>query len=319
MTAIKRVTLSEMIKETGMPVMGYANPKKDKIFLLKGLTKDKEKEVLAHEHEHISKNEEGPFWGAVIGAGVSLLASRQQAKSQEAAAQAGAKAADPFGEYRSPFQELLLNLYGIQSSESGGGSYWDSDKAKKYGKATGFGDPVGLVAAGDSEGFMDPLGLLGGRGLGAKRPVTRSFQRTGAPSFNLFRNLPGYQFSLSEMMRAVTRGAAAGGGLGSGRMLAELQQRAGGLAEQTYSGEMARLMTLAGADKGSPGTAGSILSSGMAGAAETRSAGMIGAGQAIGYGISQYNNNQQPYSGISGVNRGSQQDLMLAEQNEGLF
>lgn len=61
MTAVHRVSLSEMAAETGLKALGYAQPHKDRILMRKGLPKSTEKEVLAHEFEHIEKGEEGPF------------------------------------------------------------------------------------------------------------------------------------------------------------------------------------------------------------------------------------------------------------------
>lgn len=64
------------------------------------------------------------------------------------------------------------------------------------------------------------------------------------PDFSLFRETPGYNFLLDEMQRAVERSAAARGGLVSGNTLTELQARAGGLADQTFSNYLATLMGL---------------------------------------------------------------------------
>jgi hypothetical protein len=83
-----------MEEKTGFKhALGYALPEEDKILLRKGLTKDKKKEVLAHEEEHIAKGEEGPwvqFIPAII-AGVSALASSAQGKKAGQQAKKGAK------------------------------------------------------------------------------------------------------------------------------------------------------------------------------------------------------------------------------------
>lgn len=282
MTVVKRVSLQEMVKETGLDTLGYAKPKDNVIFLRKGLSKDKEKEVLAHEFDHIKKDEEGPFWGAIISAAGSLLGGQQKAKAEERAGERAAKVADPFGEYRSPFQEMLLNLYGFSSQPGAPG------EEVNYGKTiltSGLG--------GGTEGakwFNDPLGILGiSGGIGPGPSGPRTFTRIGEPGgggmMDYFKNLPGYKFSLGEMMRATTRAGAATGGLRSGKLMAELQQRAGGLAEQTYSAEIGRLMELAGASKGSPAAAAAAIQSGGSAAAESRAAGLSGATQALGYGF----------------------------------
>jgi hypothetical protein len=94
MTAISYVSQSQMEEKTGFKhALGYALPEEDKILLRKGLTKDKKKEVLAHEEEHIAKGEEGPwvqFIPAII-AGVSALASSAQGKKAGQQAKKGAK------------------------------------------------------------------------------------------------------------------------------------------------------------------------------------------------------------------------------------
>jgi hypothetical protein len=286
MTAVKRLSLQEMIDATGLDTLGYAKPDDNVILIRKGLPKEKEKEVLAHEFDHIKKGEEGPFWGAIASAAGSLLGGRQQSQAQTEAARVGAKAADPFGAYRTPFQEMLLNLYGYSSRPG------DTPEGVDYAKL-----PFTMGLGQGEEGFAafnDPLGLLGiSPGYGAKgaEPARQFTKLEGGPDFSMFRNLPGYQFMLQEGVRQARRGAQ-GAGLGrSGKLLGELLTRSTGLAELTYDKEIARLLTLAGADKGSPATAGSILSSGIAGAGESRTAGLIGASQALGGAFGNTNNN----------------------------
>jgi hypothetical protein len=76
MTAIKYVSQKEMQKETGLKTaLGYAFPKEDKILIRKGLPKEKKKEVLAHEEEHIAKDEEGPWIPQAIAAAAAVLGS----------------------------------------------------------------------------------------------------------------------------------------------------------------------------------------------------------------------------------------------------
>lgn len=68
MTAVVPVSQKEMKRQTGMGrALGYSLPKEDKILVRKDLPDDLKKEVLAHEEEHITKGEEGPFLGSLIG------------------------------------------------------------------------------------------------------------------------------------------------------------------------------------------------------------------------------------------------------------
>jgi hypothetical protein len=81
----------EMQKETGLKTaLGYAFPKEDKILIRKGLSKEKKKEVLAHEEEHIAKGEEGPWWAQAIQIGAALLGSALSSKGSKDAAKKAA-------------------------------------------------------------------------------------------------------------------------------------------------------------------------------------------------------------------------------------
>lgn len=89
MTAIVHVSKQEMKERTGFSnALGYSLPKEDKILVRKNLPKEKKKEVLAHEEEHILNGEEGPFLGAIIGAagaiGGALLSKRSSDKATDA-------------------------------------------------------------------------------------------------------------------------------------------------------------------------------------------------------------------------------------------
>ena len=73
MTTVTRVSLAEMINETGIPALGYSRPQDDEILLVDGLPKAQEREVLAHEAEHISKGEEGPFLKKLVSAAAPIV------------------------------------------------------------------------------------------------------------------------------------------------------------------------------------------------------------------------------------------------------
>lgn len=105
MTVLKRVSQKEMKRRTGFgTALGYSLPEKDEILIRKDLPKKVEKEVISHEEEHISKGEEGPFLGALIGIGAKILGSKAGgaligagasllgAKKQAKAAKQGVKA-----------------------------------------------------------------------------------------------------------------------------------------------------------------------------------------------------------------------------------
>lgn len=62
-----------------------------------------------------------------------------------------------------------------------------------------------------------------------------------AQAFQNFQSSPGQQFLVDEAERAVTRNAAATGGLGGGNVLRELQRQAIGLAQQDFGNQFNRL------------------------------------------------------------------------------
>jgi hypothetical protein len=75
--------------------------------------------------------------------------------------------------------------------------------------------------------YSNALGLNGAEGNAAA---------TGA-----FQAGPGYDFAVDESMRAAERAASAGGTLSSGNLIAALQDRGNGLANQEYGGWLDRL------------------------------------------------------------------------------
>lgn len=72
-------------------------------------------------------------------------------------------------------------------------------------------------------------------------------------------NDPSYQWRFNQGEQAVERSQAAGGFLNSGNAATALMGFGQGMASQEYQAQYARLSHLAGADIGSPGTAGQIM------------------------------------------------------------
>lgn len=73
-------------------------------------------------------------------------------------------------------------------------------------------------------------------------------------------NDPSYDWRFKQGQQALERSAAAKGFLGSGNILAELQNYGQGQASQEYQNQYNRLLPLTGATTGSPGAAGQITS-----------------------------------------------------------
>jgi len=61
-----------------------------------------------------------------------------------------------------------------------------------------------------------------------------------------FRGAPGHQFALNEGLKAIERGASAGGRLGSGRTMKEMARYAEDYADTKYGNEWERIARLAG-------------------------------------------------------------------------
>jgi len=70
---------------------------------------------------------------------------------------------------------------------------------------------------------------------------------------------PGYQFQMDQALKGVEGSAAAKGMLNSGNVLSALTTQAGNEASTQYYNQAELLAQLAGANIGSPGTAGQIL------------------------------------------------------------
>lgn len=123
MTQVKRVSLAEMIGETGMPALGYSRPQADEILLVDGMPKAKENEVLAHEYEHMARGEEGPFLGAIggaLGIGSALLGSKASKKAGQQSADASRYGADLQNQQfnLSMLANLLMNAPAINTGNA---------------------------------------------------------------------------------------------------------------------------------------------------------------------------------------------------------
>ena len=92
----------------------------------------------------------------------------------------------------------------------------------------GIGQARQDIAAG-GQGIENQAALAGLRGPEAQAQAFQGFQAS-----------PGQQFLQQESERALTRNAAATGGLGGGNVLRELQRQAIGLAQQDFSNQFQR-------------------------------------------------------------------------------
>jgi hypothetical protein len=111
---------------------------------------------------------------------------------------------------------------------------------------------------------------------------------------------PGYQFRLSEGMKALDRTAASRGGLLSGATLKGAQRYGQGLASQEYGNAYNRLASMAGIGQTATGAMtglGSQFASNQGenymGSANARASGYMGGANAISGGLGQYMNYSQ--------------------------
>lgn len=128
---VKRVSLAEMLAETGTPALGYSQPQKNRILIQDGLPKSVHNEVMAHEWEHMSRGEEGPFaWvPAAIGAVGSIAGGILGSKGAEKAADTSAAASrEATAENKRQFNlgllaSLLLNAPAINTGNQARSRY----------------------------------------------------------------------------------------------------------------------------------------------------------------------------------------------------
>lgn len=131
-----------------------------------------------------------------------------------------------------------------------------------------------------------------------------------------FMGSPGQQYLLDQSERAITRNAAATGGLGSGNVLRELQQNAIGLAAQDFDNAFNRLGTVSDRGLAAGGQiAGNQMATGNALAGLTADAGNVAAQMAYGTGNNMAQGRTRAGERIAGNIEGTTSNL--AEQMYG--
>lgn len=108
---------------------------------------------------------------------------------------------------------------------------------------------------------MQGLGVLSSLLMGKRYDEdTKEFTNvTPEERMALFQESPGYQFSLSEGLKALESTQAARGGLFSGRALREAQTYGQGMASQEYQTYLDRLAQLTGVGQASAGQAAQVI------------------------------------------------------------
>ena len=113
-------------------------------------------------------------------------------------------------------------------------------------------DLTGQAVAASNQGFNNAAGALTGFANGGTGAQTMQAALSGAlgpieqeRAIANFSNSPGQKYLIDQAERAITRNAAATGGLGGGNVLKELQRNATGLAAQDFQNNFDRLSTVA--------------------------------------------------------------------------
>jgi hypothetical protein len=136
---------------------------------------------------------------------------------------------------------------------------------------------------------LQPLYDIGRGGAGAYADITGAAGAAGQDRARaLFQTDPGYQFARDEALRAVERQSGTGGGQYSGGVLAALQDRASGLAQQQYGNYVQRLAPFLGYSLGAGGALAGT-QAGLGGALEKNLLGQanLGYGTQAGIGSAQ--------------------------------
>jgi hypothetical protein len=143
-----------------------------------------------------------------------------------------------------------------------------------YGQAQDVFQPVYNIGLGGAGAYADITGAAGAAGQDRARA--------------LFQTDPGYEFARKEALRAVERQSGTGGGQYSGNVLAALQDRASGLAQQQYGNYVQRLAPFLGYSLGGAGGLAGLYA-GEAGALEKNLLGQanLGYGTQAGIGSAQ--------------------------------
>lgn len=197
---------------------------------------------------------------------------------------------------------LLAELFGLPNPNSSAttSSYGaNSALTALGGGAPAAAVPVGTPVGGGGQfpstatfttGGANPGGAAATGGATPLGNQTTSTASNGSPTttnassqFQNFYDSPGYQFALGQGQQAVTRGAAATGGLYSTNTLNQLDSNAQGFASQQYQNYVQQLFSLAGiggsaiaGTQGAATTAGNNISANQLSAGNANASGILG-------------------------------------------
>lgn len=221
---------------------------------------------------------------AVLGAGASIISGNKAAKATTTAAtQANETQRYIFDQQRNdqaPYRDVgvgalnkLSDMYGVSRS---------TGAAAPSGNTSALYKQFGLDGMGGGDYYNQPDALTGNPGTAGR-----------TPGFDGFQASPGYQFRLSEGLKAIERSAAASGNFRSGATLKSIGRYADGKASGEYENFANRLAALAGVGQAATNASGQAgqayaggVSSNLINAGNTRASAYANTGNAINHGVS---------------------------------
>lgn len=249
--------------------------------------------------------------GGIIGAAGSLGAAGESSQASEDAVNEEHNEFNTATSLTAPQRQLgygadniLASLYGIAQPYGGNqsGTSIPTQGTPGYNTSPAYGG-----------GTLNLPGLPGGVHLPAMPAQNgNGLANPSAPNFSAFYNTPGYQFSLDQGQKAISRSAAAGGNLYSTNTLNQLDQNAQGYASTQYNNYVQQLFGLAGlggqastSNANNAVQTGSNVASAIQNAGNANASGIAGATGAITNGLKGANwggsSNTPETSGDSGT------------------
>ena len=221
---------------------------------------------------------------AVVGAGASIIAGNKAAKATTtAASQANATERYIYDQTRAdyaPYRDVgygalgkLADMYGVSRS---------TGAAPSTGPSSTLYSQFGLDGRGGGDYYNQPDAVGGAPGTPGR-----------TPGFDGFQASPGYQFRLSEGLKAIERSASSNGYLRGGATMKAIGRYADGTASAEYENFANRLASLAGVGQsatGSTAQAGANFANGFSqntlNAGAARASAYANTGNAINQGVS---------------------------------
>ena len=281
MSTVNYLSKSEMKSKFGMDALGYTED--GNIYIQKGLDKNTENIVRAHEAEHVRNGENGPFLGAI--ADFLGLSGDTSAPGEAANIQAGAIGEAAALQDKS-FQQIIAMLQEQMGTTAGSfDPFIQAGVGALPDLQRGFQAPEGTTAGGLENVINEIMGgeAFGGlveerqRGVqgqlaagGLTRSGTAIKEAAAIPTdlaFNIENLLTGRQFGAEQQRISVLQNLVSGGQAATG-------------AQAGASGNM--LANLMNAITGKASAAGGALT----GAAEAQASGILGGAQQQQQGVS---------------------------------